>query len=138
MLWQFAPDDDQVMSKKPKFLYRLHEYESWYALLGRKLKAMKRDGIDDWGIKERQMLVRELLKKRNVTERHIRWHEIYEPAFDEAYVYAQSELNYADKRAFKYARSKGESAVVDAFSNEVTTARAVRDAMTELGYSEAE
>ena len=126
------------MSTKPKFLYRLHEYESWYASLGRKLKAMKRDGVDDWGIKERQLLVRELLKKRNVTERHIRWHEIYEPAFDKAYTYAQSNLEKNDKQAFKYAMKKGEYAVTDAFPNEVSTTRAVRDAMTELGYCDAE
>ena len=126
------------MSKKPKFLYRLHEYESWYASLGRKLKAMKHDGIDDWGIKERKLLVRELLKKRNVTERHIRWHEIYEPAFDGAYVHAIENLKNTEKQAFKYARKKGEFAVIDAFAIEVSTTRAVRDAMTELGYCAAE
>ena len=124
------------MSTKPKFLYRLHEYESWYASLGRKLKAMKRDGIDDWGVKERQLLVRELLKKRSVTERHIGWHEIYEPAFDIAYAHARSALEMNDKQATKYAMKKGEYAVTDAFPNEVTTTRAVRDAMTELGYGE--
>jgi hypothetical protein len=126
------------MSTKPKFLYRLHEYESWYASLGRKLKAMKRDGVNDWGIKERQLLVRELLKKRRVTERHIRWHEIYEPVFDDEYDHAQSNLDLNEKQAFKYARKKAEYAVTDAFPDEVSTTRAVRDAMTELGYCDSE
>jgi hypothetical protein len=136
--WYVARSDEREMSEKPKFLYRLHEFESWYASLGRKRKAMKRDGVDDWGIKERQLLVRELLKKRNVTERHIRWHEVYEPAFDEAFDYAKSKLKKNDKQALKYARIKGEFSVIDAFPDEVSTARAVRDAMAELGYCEAE
>ena len=125
------------MTKKPKFLYRLHEHESWYASLGRKLKEMKRQGIEDWGVKERQIMVRELLKKRRVTERHIRWHEIYEPAFDDAYAFAKNDLEYSDKQAFKYARKKGEVAVIVACPDEVTTTRAVRDAMRSLGYCEA-
>jgi hypothetical protein len=125
------------MSKKPKFLYRLHEYESWYASLGRRLKEMKRQGIKDWGVKERQILVRELLKKRRVAERHIRWHEVYEPAFDEAYTFAKTELDYSDSQAFKHARKKAEFAVVDAFSDEISTTRSVRDAMRDLGYCES-
>jgi hypothetical protein len=131
-------DECNGMTKKPKFLYRLHEYESWYASLGRKMKEMKRQGTEDWGVKERQILVRELLKKRKVTERHIRWHEIYEPVFDKAYSYAKSKLEYTDKRAFKYARAKAENAVVITFNDEVKTERAVRDAMHKLGYCETE
>ena len=126
------------MSKKPKFLYQLHEYESWYASLGRKQKAMKRDGLDDWGLKERQVQVRELLKKRNVTERHIKWHAAYEPEFDKAFAYAVDVLSKTEKQAFKYARAKGELAVTNAFPDEVSTERAVRDAMKNLGYCDVE
>jgi hypothetical protein len=138
VLSRISPDDEQVMSKKPKFLYRLREYESWFASLGRKRIAMKRDGVADWGVKERKLLVRELLKKRSVTERHFRWHEVYEPVLNKSYAYAISDLKKNHKQAYKYAMIKGEFAVTNAFPDEVTTERAVRDAMTELGYGEAD
>lgn len=122
------------MSKKHKFLYRPSEYGSWFAALGRKLKAIKRAGVADWGVKERYEEQRERLKKRNVDMRHLKWLEVYDSAYRVAFDNAINQLNKSDKQAFKFARTVAEYAVIDNFFDEVTTTRAVRDAVVKLGY----
>lgn len=122
------------MSKKPKFLYRPSEYGEWFASLGRKLISVKKSGAKDWGLKGRYREQGALLKKQNVSVRHIKWHKVYAPAFRDAFAQARDTLNKNDQQAFKYARQKGEHAVLVAFPDEVTTTRAVRDAMQELDY----
>ena len=122
------------MSKKPKFLYKPSEMGDWFASLGRKLIAIKKSGAKDWGVKDRYREQGELLRNQNVTVRHIRWQKVYAPAYREALKQAQTELNKNDQQAFKYARQRGENAVLVAFADEVKTSRAVRDAMQELDY----
>ena len=122
------------MSKKPKFLYKPSELGDWFASLGRKLIAIKNSGVKDWGLKGRYREQGALLRKQNVTVRHIKWHKVYAPAYREALKQAQTELNKNDQQAFKYARQRGENAVLVAFADEVKTSRAVRDAMQELDY----
>jgi len=127
-----AQRQDPNMSKKPKFLYRPSEYGELFAAIGRRLKAVKKDGVADWGIKNRFIEVRELLKNRKVTIRHYKWLQVYEAAYEEAYSRAVNVLEKTETQALKYARQKGEQAVVEAFPDEVSTTRAVRDAMNEL------
>ena len=122
------------MSKRAKFLYRPNEYGSWFASLGRKLKAIKRDGVTDWGVKERYEGQRERLKRQNVDIRHLKWLEVYDLAYRDAFDQAVDQLKMSDKQAFKFARKKAEYAVIDAFPDEITTTRAVRDAIFELEY----
>ena len=120
------------MSKKPKFLYRPSEYGEWFAAIGRKLKVMKKDDVADWGVKDRFIEVRELLKDRKVTIRHYKWLQVYEAAYKEAYSRAVNVLEKTETQALKYARQKGEQAVVEAFPDDVSTTRAVRKAINKL------
>jgi len=117
------------MSKKPKFLYRPHKYGSWFASLGRKLKAMKLAGIKDWGVKDRYRIQRELLRERNTAIRHIRWSKVYCEAYRSAYEQSVKLFDNTEKQASKYARQKAEQTVVEMFPEEVTSTRTVRDAM---------
>ena len=118
------------MGDKPKFLYRPHEYGAWFARLGRKLKAIKRAGIEDWGVKERYMEQRERLKKLNVATRHRKWQKIYQSTHDAEYKKALH-IGKSEQQAFKYARKWAENAVLDEFPK-IGDRRTVRDAMKRL------
>jgi len=117
---------------KPKFLYRLHEIGEWFAMLGRKLKSSKQSGIDDARSKERYRELGMFQRELNVDRRHHNWRTVYESVFDEQYTRAITHLHKTENQASKYARQKAEQAVVDAFPDEVTTTRAVRDAMSKF------
>lgn len=121
-----------VMGKKPKFLWPTSKYGEWFASLGRTLKDMKNNNVADWGVKKNYLRVRELHKERKVTARHYRWLQVYEAAHDEAYARALDELEKTEKQALKYARQKGEQAVLEAFPDEVTTTPGVRKAIRNL------
>lgn len=118
-----------VVSKKPKFMYRPDENGSWFAKLGRKLRTMKKAGIEDWGVKDRHRWLHEQLKERNVTTRHVEWEMVYDEAFEKAFSRAVEDQCKNEKQARKYARTIGENAVLAAFHEDVTSNRAVRNAM---------
>ena len=93
---------------------------------------MKKDDVVDWGVKDRFIEVRELLKDRKVTIRHYEWLQVYEAAYEEAYSRAVNVLEKTETQALKYARQKGEQAVVEAFSDDVSATRTVRKAISKL------
>lgn len=118
------------MGDTPKFLYRLSEWGDWFASLGRRRKADKRNGIDDPAVLERHQDLKHLLRWRNAKMRHHRWWKTYEIAYehalDEAYMDGLTE-----KQALKYARQEAEQAVLDTFPDEVTHWKTVRNAFDE-------
>lgn len=115
------------MQDKPKFLYRISEWGGWFAAIGRKLKANKKAGTVDAIAKDRHQDLKNLLRWQKAKQRHYKWWQVYKEAYDAA-LDAASVDGLTDKQAKKRARQKAEYAVVDAFPNEVTTTRAVRDA----------
>ena len=121
------------MGKKPKFLYRPHEIGSWFASLGRKLKASKGAEADDRGLQERYHQVGQMQRDVNTRTRHFKWYKEYKKSFESEY---ENELakNKTEEQSRKAARKKAEYDVILAFPAEVKTPRAVRDAIRALGY----
>lgn len=120
------------MSSKKQFLFRPSDYDKWFAALGRRIKRMRRDGAQNPVIKDRYIEVRDLLKERNVIVRHCRWIRVYNSIFNETHSRALHESGKTKKQAFKYARQKAEQAVLEAFPEEVSSTRAVRDAVAKF------
>ena len=118
------------MPDKPKFLYRISEWGVWFAAIGRKLKANKKCGTTDEIAKDHHEDLHGLLRWRKSKARHLNWWQVYKDAYDAA-LDSGSVDGLTDKQAEKRARQKAEYAVVDAFPDEVTTTRAVRDAFDE-------
>ena len=121
------------MAKKPKFLYRPHEIGSWFASLGRKLKAEKNINVIDAGVKQRYRQVGEMQREVNTRTRHLKWYQTYRKSFESEYKKELSK-NKTDEQSRKAARKKAEYDVVIAYPEEVSTTRAVRDAVRALGY----
>lgn len=125
------------MSKKPKYLFRTSEIGGLLALIGRKLKQYKGTGISNQVLKKQHKEALEFQKWVNVVRRHTKWKKVYEAVIVEEYKRALDQLHKTELQAFKFARQKAEQAVVDKFPDEVTTTRAVRDAMNGISpYSE--
>jgi hypothetical protein len=120
------------MSKKPKFMHYPSEFGAWVAALGRNLKAKKKAGIKDEILNDRYRQIGQIRRAQNDLDRHVKWQEVYDPAFDIEYKRAISELKMSEKQAHKYARQQAERAVVKNFEGEVSTTRAVRNAINGL------
>lgn len=115
------------MGDSPKFLYRVSEWGDWFASLGRRRKADKRNGIDDPALLERYQVLKNLLRWRKAKMRHYRWWKTYEIAYEAALDDAFKD-GMTEKQADKYAKQKAEQTVLDAFPDEVTHWRTVRNA----------
>ena len=120
------------MGKKPKYLHRTSELGDWFASIGRKLKEYKRAGINVQFLRKQHSEIREFRREQKTFIRHLRWQEVYEAVFEEEHKRALEQLCYSEKKAFSYARKKAELAVVDEFSGEIKTTRAVRNAINKL------
>ncbi len=118
------------MPDKPKFLYRPSEWGGWFAAISRRLKANKKAGVIDEGAKSSRRVLHGLLRWRKAAMRHHKWWPVYKEAYESAFDKGLYD-GLTDKQAEKRARQKAEYAVVDAFPDEVTTTRAVRDAFDE-------
>ena len=122
------------MSKKPKFIWRTSELGSWSASLWRKLKALKREGTADWGVKERHRIVTEMHKAQNFRRRDLKWQKAYQKKFESVYAMKRAK-GYTEEEAFKEARRLAEIEVTIEFpkdNKETYSMRAVRNAMNRL------
>ena len=118
------------MPDKPKFIYRISEWGTWFAAIGRKLKANKKAGTVDAIAKDRHQDLKNLLRWQKAKKRHYKWWQVYQAAYDSALDKSLYD-GLTDKQAHKQARQEAEQAVVDAYPTEVTITRAVRDAFDE-------
>ena len=120
------------MSKKSKRFYRVSELGDWFASIGRTLKKRKKAGSDDQALRRQYIEVREVHRELNVLRRHFAWEEVYDKAFEKEKERFMEEYHYTEKKAEKFARIAAEYAVLEEFPDEVTTTRAVRNAMKKL------
>lgn len=117
------------MNDKPNFLMRgWSEMRERFSQLGQKINANKIAGTPDSAVNAEYKQLNDFMRDASTTLRHNEWWQVYKPAYDQAHDAALYE-GLTDKQAHKLARREAEEAVVVAFPDDVTTTRAVRDAL---------
>ena len=118
------------MNDKPKFMYRPEEYGQLLARLGRKIQADKRAGVVDSHRQRRHKTIQRIQRMFTTRLKYVEWQQIYQETYDSEYNAALG-MGKTDRQAHKYARTRGENAVLDKYSN-VKSATTVRRAIRKL------
>jgi len=99
--------------------------------LGIKLGSVKQDGSSDPIAKALYKEVSDWLRGAGALRRHRKWWQVYKPYYCAAYD-AERREGFTKEQSHKRARLQAEMAVVKDFQDEVTTTRAVRNALDYL------
>lgn len=117
------------MDYKPNFLMRgWSEMRERFSQLGRKINANKIAGTTDSAANAEYKQLNDFMRDASTTLRHKQWWQVYKPAYDKALDAALYD-GMTKKQADKQARRDAAVAVVATFPDEVTTTRAVRNAL---------
>jgi hypothetical protein len=107
------------------------EIRDHFHRLGIKLHSVKQDGSSDPIAKARYKEVSDWLRGASALKRHRKWWQVYKIHYCAAYD-AERREGFTKEQSHKRARPQAEMAVVKAFHDEVTTTRAVRNALDYL------
>ena len=117
------------MTDKPSFLIRgLADLRGRCNRLGIKLKSDKQVGSSNSIDKALYKELNERLRDASTVRRHQKWLPVYKRTHDSAHDSGLYD-GLTVKQAHKRARRHAETAVVEAYWDEVTTTRAVRNAL---------
>lgn len=119
---------DKVTDKPSFLMHGLADLRGLCHRLGIKLKSDKQAGSSNSINKAIYKELNERLRDASTVRRHQKWWPVYKSAYDTAHDSGLYD-GLTSKQAHRQARRQAETAVVEAFPDEVTTTRTVRNAL---------